>query len=612
MKKILSITLVLAMLFSALLGVTSFAADEEPAKLDIKSANIEFASTVYLLIAVDYTGVYATEAAALAGVKLTVNGTELTPDAALTADESTPDNTVAFKYTKLSAQEMGDELEIKAFKGDEEQDSLWYSVLEYALKVRDTHASDALLMTVIDTMMAFGAEAQKVFLKDGETVATKYDYDLTKNHSLAKLVGGATFAGGRTKTILEEGAAAVTATHADYTDSAVWYNTKLQVRGNEPTLSLTYNGKSETYFAAPASIAANNALDMDTYTSDMYYYGIEYTSSYSSSKYNNATQMYVVKDGESKLVDGTDPLAGWGIDWWLAGSSIPSGGKTADAKYGGYAIDYSLSSPKFTEYLKEQGVENADSLTLAEKWEKKNSNDQKYYTIFVTAAQKKVHTLDEVIANSTAYVIFDADGGYIKCVGNQNFNSSKIAGDVYKAVGAYANGDANAESCFTLTITLAGDGQSKAPFTFFSLRNNNHKSGGGTTPIFGTTNGTRLGFLYSANATNIRAVYTSEATDYKTGSVISKLDRTDVAVGSPTEFQTFYIVFDLAKKEMRYYLEGDIDTPVAVSAMPEALNVKTFFGTEALPYFNGQIGGGYIGYLKTFSVTGGDITKYMQ
>ena len=264
MKKILSITLVLAMLFSALLGVTSFAADEEPAKLDIKSANIEFASTVYLLIAVDYTGVYATEAAALAGVKLTVDGVELTPDKALTEDEDTPDNTVAFKYTKLSAQEMGNELEIKAYAGNntEADDTTYYSVLEYTICAKSLYSDDALLMAVIDTMLNFGAEAQKAFLAEGETVATKYDFDLAKEHGIA-IVGGAT---AESNKILAEVGTTVSPV-AKNTNASDLYDIHFnKVAGNAITISDGYN--RYFFYGSYYGNTDKSGVNMNWYTGD--------------------------------------------------------------------------------------------------------------------------------------------------------------------------------------------------------------------------------------------------------------------------------------------------------------------------------------------------------
>lgn len=606
MKRSISLILALALLISAFICIIPTAEGESVGSLKVSSANLQFGSNIYLMIAVDYSDVCDSYDAAKEAVtvKITEKGGNeiiLTADDSVAATEGFPEGCVGFKHTTLSAKRMGDVLTIQAYNnGEESGDSVIYSILEYAIKTKSEYPDDETLCAAVDAMLEFGAEAQKAFKHD-------FDYDLTKNHTIARLVGGAKFENGYAKTILEEGAPAVTATHPDYADDAVWFNTMLQVRGDSSTLSVAYTGKTETYFAAPASAAGDYALDMEAREATMYFYGIEYTHSYASSSgvFTNKTYSYFVKNGEKVA----------GTEGWIDNASIPAGTKGTTPVAGEHAMDYTITSDKFVDYLKENaGLTDAeiDALTLAEKWELKDSAGNTHYTTFRKEAVDKVFTYDEVVANSTAYALLDAENGYIRYTGNYNFNSLQIGNDIYKAVGAYANGDANAESCFTLTVTLAGDGKSKAPFTFFSLRNNNHVSGGGTTPIFGTTNGTRLGFLYSANATDIRAVYTSKATSYKNGSVISKLDRTDVAVGSPTEFQTYYIVFDLANREMRYYHEGDIDTPVAVSAMPAALNVKTFFGSEGLPYFNGQLGVGYVGYLKTFSVTAGDVIEYMK
>ena len=62
MKRILAFTLIFAMLFTAMLGVMSSAAQKinengytgQTPTLKIEHANVEFGSTVYLLVAVDY------------------------------------------------------------------------------------------------------------------------------------------------------------------------------------------------------------------------------------------------------------------------------------------------------------------------------------------------------------------------------------------------------------------------------------------------------------------------------------------------------------------------------------------------------------------------------
>ena len=77
MKRILAFTLIFAMLFTAMLGIMP-AAEGEAAKLEITHANLEFASNVYLLVAVNYTGVCADEAEALEKVYITVGGDKVT------------------------------------------------------------------------------------------------------------------------------------------------------------------------------------------------------------------------------------------------------------------------------------------------------------------------------------------------------------------------------------------------------------------------------------------------------------------------------------------------------------------------------------------------------
>ena len=176
MKRILAFTLIFAMLFTAMLGIMP-AAEGEAAKLEITHANLEFASNVYLLVAVNYTGVCADEAEALEKVYITVGGDKVTADADLTADEDTPAGCVAFKYTKISAKEIGDVYEIAAFvDGEAEaQDTTTYSILEYAVKAKATSNDDNLKAAVI-AMLDFGAAAQAAFDYEG-------DYALSENNA---------------------------------------------------------------------------------------------------------------------------------------------------------------------------------------------------------------------------------------------------------------------------------------------------------------------------------------------------------------------------------------------------------------------------------------------
>lgn len=259
-----------------MLGITSGAAEtEESGKLVISQANLQFKSTVYLLIAVDYSAVYSDIETAKEKVTVIVDGSELTADEEVMATENFPANCVGFKYTKLGAKNMGDELEIKAFADGEEHSSTVYSVLEYTLQAKNTYPDDTYLMDVVDKLLAFGAAAQTAFLSEGKEIADEYDYDLTKAHSLAKLVDSVNPKNGTSKVILEEGRAMpVQATDEAAKESGFyWYNDRIDFRGQSDKDSLTAelaytDGRSETVFAVPA----NQAVFMDTYTGPVVYY----------------------------------------------------------------------------------------------------------------------------------------------------------------------------------------------------------------------------------------------------------------------------------------------------------------------------------------------------
>ena len=179
MKKALSLIIALTLILSAMLGITSGAAEtEESGKLVISQANLQFGSTVYLLIAVDYSAVYSDIETAKEKVTVTVDGSELTADEEVMAIENFPANCVGFKYTKLGAKNMGDELEIKAFADGEEHSSTVYSVLEYTIQAKHLYSDNALLMDVIDKLLVFGAAAQTAF------DYTDYDYPLADENGV--------------------------------------------------------------------------------------------------------------------------------------------------------------------------------------------------------------------------------------------------------------------------------------------------------------------------------------------------------------------------------------------------------------------------------------------
>ena len=199
MKRIITLITVLAMMLSSLVGITSFAeGDALDGSVSIKSANLEFGSNVYLLIAVDYSAAYSNAAAAKAAVYITVDGEKLLPDDSVEKEVGVPEGCIAFKYTKLGAQNMGDVLEIKAYNGEALEDSTTYSILEYIVKAKATKSDDQALMLVLSKLQSFGAAAQKVFNHTGDYALADENGNI--NYGLV-LVGGSSTA----KTIAKVG-----------------------------------------------------------------------------------------------------------------------------------------------------------------------------------------------------------------------------------------------------------------------------------------------------------------------------------------------------------------------------------------------------------------------
>ena len=206
MKRILAFALIFTVLFTAMLGIMPSADTTEPAKLDIAQANVQFGSTVYLLVAVDYA---AAGLSSGADVKVDVTNkagetTTLTPDSTIFdslkkgEQDKVPVNTyVLFKYAELSAKEMGDVLTIKAYVEGKDAltDSIKYSILEYAVKEKATNSGTA-RATAVEKMISFGAAAQVAFEYEGDYELTDGEYIEGKGYKLIDygmvIVGGAT------------------------------------------------------------------------------------------------------------------------------------------------------------------------------------------------------------------------------------------------------------------------------------------------------------------------------------------------------------------------------------------------------------------------------------
>ena len=171
MKKIISLILALSLVFSAMLGVVSFAAEDsgatEAPELKISHATLQFASTVYLLIAVNY-GTADPDGVTVQITNKAGATTTLTRDTSVESTEGFHDGCVGFKYTKLSAQEFGDDLEIKALYNGKEQDSLDFSVLEYIIRAKSYGDTETPFDKVLSALQTLGAKAQVAFKRTGD------------------------------------------------------------------------------------------------------------------------------------------------------------------------------------------------------------------------------------------------------------------------------------------------------------------------------------------------------------------------------------------------------------------------------------------------------------
>lgn len=185
MKRTLALILALVLIFGAMLGVVSTAdSSSETGSLKISQANLQFADTVYLLIAVDYSALYSDLAAASAAVTLKIKNNATGSEVILDPDASVVlDGHVCFTYKTLGAKNFGDELSLQALNsGVASGDAKTYSILEYALK--GISGDDALLAALCEDMLAFGDAAQTAF-----GTKASASYDLAKDYGVVVVNG---------------------------------------------------------------------------------------------------------------------------------------------------------------------------------------------------------------------------------------------------------------------------------------------------------------------------------------------------------------------------------------------------------------------------------------
>ena len=178
MKKSIALILSLIFVFSAMIGVIPATAEGE-ATLEITHAKLELGNAPYLYFAVNYSDFGSYEGIQLKVTNKKTNNTHIYEPI---PDVEAPKGCVAFKYTAINWQEMGDELSVQAMKdGKNCGEAKTYSVLEYALKAQSL--GDAALSELMVAMLNYGANMQNVMKHAGT-------YDLFKTYSLVEVQGG--------------------------------------------------------------------------------------------------------------------------------------------------------------------------------------------------------------------------------------------------------------------------------------------------------------------------------------------------------------------------------------------------------------------------------------
>jgi hypothetical protein len=178
MKKSITLILSLIFVFSAMIGVIPATAEGE-ATLEITHAKLELGNAPYLYFAVNYSDFGSYEGIQLKVTNKKTNNTHIYEPI---PDVEAPEGCVAFKYTAINWQEMGDELSVQAMKdGKNCGEAKTYSVLEYALKAQSL--GDAALSELMVAMLNYGANMQNVMKHAGT-------YDLFKTYSLVEVQGG--------------------------------------------------------------------------------------------------------------------------------------------------------------------------------------------------------------------------------------------------------------------------------------------------------------------------------------------------------------------------------------------------------------------------------------
>lgn len=595
MKKVLSLVLVLAMVFSAMLGVVSFAEDETTTttptspELDISSASLEFADNVYLLLAVDYSAVGSADGITLK-IKNNKTGEESSIDAPA-SDITAPTSCVAFKYDDIGAKNMGDELSIQAYlNGSASGDPITYSILEYALRAENL--ANEKLTALVKSMIAYGAEAQKVWNHEGT-------YDLSvEDYSFIKLKGGLAFESGASKAIVAAGNS-VNILRAGADESDIIYTTAMQ----RVDISKAYvvDGTNQTIFAAPASVSSTKMAG----------YELDATKATKSGAFMNeiTTANCHACGADGKLDDeSTCSLCSGKGSFQIHKISTKQWHDAGCAR-----LESTCAYKSFG------GTEPSEDVKAQYQYVVKNGSNWFGANYDIKDCTCKNNTAPEPVkswftGNFVAYYptrVSVANGALVWSGGGINFNTNSPGNAIKESIGSYvaaASAGTSTEglnSVFTISLTLAADGDGKAPISRFHLRRGGAKIIMSSAPWEEYSSGVpgRLTLL-NAQGNTFSSYYNEDASKNSNVNLVVS-DISGVEAGQPGTFVTIHIVVDVEAMTMTYYV-GDDATPVHTVAMPIA-NIDFFNGCS----FNGEPGNN-TGYLKTLVVTKGNITDYFK
>ncbi len=184
------LSLMCALCIGAAVGVSAETGDGNQKTVSVEYANLKFENEVYMLFAVGSSGIEDT-----ANIELLV---WQTLPSAFTADDN-PDFTLSvyneqeingisypvFMFDKYSAKQMADDVYVCAYYSDGAStiysEPVKYSVIQYVYNMRNVGNADQTFIDMLDSMLRYGASAQRYFNYNLERPADAYYINITVN-----------------------------------------------------------------------------------------------------------------------------------------------------------------------------------------------------------------------------------------------------------------------------------------------------------------------------------------------------------------------------------------------------------------------------------------------